>query len=107
MLNTKTIMHEVEEILVKNPEARDSDERLYGVYLTGRIGLESAISFFLNFPTAKYRDIASFQTISRLRRKVQEKHPELRASKIVEDGRDGRQGSFFDMARGFDVDVAK
>lgn len=104
-MKIRTVQEEVEEILVKNPEARDSDEKLYGIYLTGKIGLESAIVFFLNY-SARYKDrVASFETVSRCRRKIQEKNPRLRASAAVQDFRNDMQSSFFDYVRGFDTDV--
>lgn len=104
-MKIRTIQEEVEEILVKNPEARDSDEKLYGIYLNGKIGLESAIVFFLTY-SAKYKDrVASFETVSRCRRKIQERNPRLAASKQVQAYRDELQGSFWDYNRGFDADV--
>lgn len=101
-MKMRTIMEEVEEILVKDPRTRNSDELLYGIYISDKIGLISAVNFFIHF--ANY-NVASFGTISRARRKIQEMHPELQASKEVQEMRNELQGSFFDFARGFDADV--
>lgn len=102
-MKMRTIMEEVEEILVKDPRARNSDEFLYGMYLNSKgVGLVSVVTFNINF--AKY-NVASFGTVSRARRKIQELRPELQASKEVQEMRNELQGSFFDFARGFDADV--
>lgn len=98
----RTISREVEEILVKYPEARSSDEILYGIYLCGKeVDFTNVIIFFREFARiSEKKNIASFGTVSRARRKVQEQHPELHASQEVEEGRDDLQGTFFDFARG-------
>lgn len=68
----------IEDILLKNPKARDSDEVLYlemlmlkGFYLTPNV--------FVNYKSLK---IPSFSSVSRARRKVQE---DERFSKHIDD----------------------
>lgn len=103
-MKTKSIKAEIEELLVKDPRTRNSDELLYGIYISDKIGLISAVSFFIHFDN--YRDkVASFETISRVRRKIQEQNPSLQASEEVKKAREELQGSFFDFVRGFDADV--
>lgn len=102
-MKAKTIMDEVEAILVNDERARNSDMVLYGLYLTNKnISTVSVVTFCINF--SRY-NVASFETISRCRRKLQETKPYLRATQIVQEMRDERQGSFFDFARGLDADV--
>lgn len=92
-----TLQDQVRNILEIYPITRGSDEKLYAVYLTDKVGAVSVQHFFNNF--SKY-NVASFETVSRARRKVQEMYPRLKPPKEVLDKRDEAQGCFFDWARG-------
>lgn len=79
-----TIHKRVERILEKCPEARSNDKLLYY-----KIALEidkSAITSSFGYVLMnldKYH-LPSFESVGRARRKVQERHPELRANDKVE-----------------------
>ena len=77
------------DILVNNENARKDDMYLYYVYCRGKWALtpDSAPHFALflveAFENKVFRQkckIASFTSVKRARRKVQEKHPELKAN---------------------------
>lgn len=78
----------VRHILEERPETRDDDHLLYLRVLEivsdydecMDIDSLSVSNFFLHFNDLH---LPSYETISRARRKVQEKHPELRASEDV------------------------
>ena len=68
----------VEDILLKNPKTRDSDERLYNKLLRLK-GFEINSEIFVNYRNYK---LPSFSSVSRARRKVQE---DERKNKGIED----------------------
>lgn len=68
----------VENILLKNPKTRDSDERLYLEMLRLR-GFYLEPNVFVNYKSYK---LPSFGSVSRARRKVQE---DERKDKDIED----------------------
>lgn len=77
----------VKELLTKYPELRDSDKKLlWNVW--GKKG-HLSVNDFGNTAITKesFLKSVSAESITRARRKVQEQHPELRASKAVEDSR--------------------
>lgn len=81
----------VEDILLKNPKTRDSDERLYLEMLRLK-GFYLKPNVFVNYKSYK---LPSFSSVSRARRKVQEDERnnkgindwELQSSKTVEKHR--------------------
>ena len=90
-------------ILERDPEARDSNERLYEKYLLSQplhyFGDTSVTEFFRNF---KKYGISSFESVTRARRKIVEKHPELGASPEVQEKRHEQQCDMWDYAKGRD-----
>ena len=71
----------VKNILVKDEAARDDDMYLYAL-VVGQTGLVSAeATFYEVMVYAKYMKLPSYESVSRARRKVQEKEPDLRGSK--------------------------
>ena len=65
----------VREILLENPATRDDDMLLYGSFLARYLIVHPDESFYEVCTTAKQRKIPSYESITRARRKVQEKEP--------------------------------
>lgn len=75
------------DILVADPETRNSDEKLYIEYVkaVNPDALQSsALSFYLNRRLLK---LPSIESVGRCRRKIQSDYPELRSSKVIKDAR--------------------
>lgn len=69
---------EVKAILENHPETRDSYENLYATYIIKKNGIENtAIAEMIR----KYFEGIVFSTVGRSRRRVQERHVELRGEK--------------------------
>lgn len=77
----KECYEQVKEILTKYPETRDDDMRLYGQFLwqNGEVGKNE--TFFNVLGSARKRKLSSYESITRARRKVQEKEPALRGKR--------------------------
>ena len=81
MAINKTTKDKVKSLLVQFPHLRDSDERLIATYWMKEAGSKdaldsmSATQFLLNFVSGAYTEPDS---ITRMRRKVQEENEELR-----------------------------
>lgn len=67
----------VKEILIKYPLLRDSNERLYWLYLK-EIGYDVEVSFTQALKDMHHRVIPYVDSLGRASRKVQEDHPNLR-----------------------------
>ncbi len=81
----------VKNILTDNEETRANDRRLY-LEVLRTIGLNTSISveeFFLND-----NDYPNLETIRRVRAKTQEKYPELRPPKEIQEGRRAQQHEY-------------
>lgn len=70
----------VEQILTENPATRDDDMLLYGAFMARFMIVGIDESFYHVCSTAKSRDLPSYESISRARRKVQEQYPHLRGT---------------------------
>lgn len=76
------------DILINNENARKDDMYLYYVYCRSKWALTNERIHFTIFLTAVFENkdfrqsckIVSFTSVERARRKVQEKHPELKAN---------------------------
>jgi hypothetical protein len=83
----KDIKEKVKTLLIKHPELRDDDFKLiatlYSVQSGGWNALKniSAFDFLINFANHKY---TSFESITRVRRKLQEEDENLRGAKYLE-----------------------
>ena len=99
-MKLKTLKAEVKEILEKYPPARDSNAKLYGVYL-GRHGIStiSIANFYDNFN--KY-NVSDFESVTRMRRKLVEENPNLGPSKEVKEKRYEKEVDFYDFIKGRD-----
>lgn len=95
----------VYEILLRCPEARNSDNVLYLQVLKEKglqkgINLEnmSVLSFFMKI---KELGVPSIETVGRCRRKIVEQHPELAGNDTVEGFRKANEETFKEYARGY------
>jgi hypothetical protein len=85
--NLKDVKSIVEELLIRNPKTRDSDNLLVATYYFyeegGKEALQnkSAYDFLKNMSSG---NLTSFESISRARRKIQEQNPLLRGSNYKE-----------------------
>ena len=71
----------VRQILLDNPETRDDDMLLYGAFLAKYRIVNAGETFYAVCATAKQRKIPSYESITRARRKVQEKEPLLQGKR--------------------------
>lgn len=90
-MKQKQVEKTVKEILEQNEYARKDDHILYSEYLTEK----SDTGILYSFLHYKELGIASFESVSRARRRVQTKYPELRADKDTEHGRLKREAEFY------------
>lgn len=72
----------VKELLEEKPERRDNDKKLIWAVL---FKLGYADTYHIRFQDFLDRGFPAFESITRARRKVQQDHPELRASKFIRD----------------------
>lgn len=103
MNNLNTTTELVKGILIRCPDARNSDNTLYlqVLKIVGEqkgISLEnmSVLSFFLKI---KELGIPSIETVGRCRRKIVESHPELAGNDTVEGYRTANEEEFREYAR--------
>ena len=71
----------VKQILIENPATRDDDMLLYASFLAKFMIVSPYETFYEVMSTAKQRRIPSYESITRARRKVQEKEPLLQGKK--------------------------
>lgn len=96
-MGIKTLEEEVREILINYPKSRDSNEYLYGTYLAKHgITIQSVNSFFMGFEKL---GVSSFESVTRVRRKIVEKDPSLGASEEMMQVRLDRQFDMWDYAK--------
>lgn len=89
----------VRQALEKNKEARRNDHKLY-IEVAYIINPALAnVNFKMNFENAKEVGLPPFESVSRARRKLQEKYPELRATKTTEYARAIKQIEFEDYSK--------
>ena len=77
----KNCYDEVKAILTKYPQTRDNDMLLYGQYLFQKNLVGKEETFFKVLASATKRNLPSYESVTRARRKVQEKEPSLRGKK--------------------------
>lgn len=90
----------IEQILIENKMARNSDDILYDEVcsrLTDGLCKIMTFSSFLNARSSL--DLPPYETVSRVRRKLQAKKPNLRASADVEAERMLREEEFREYAK--------
>lgn len=103
MNELKSMTDIVEVILRADPKTRSNDNLLY-IRLVDFLGRRDHVDyihmpmlvFYEQLPTL---DVPTIETVSRLRRKAQQKHPELKATEAVENFRAEREEMFKAYAR--------
>lgn len=103
MEDLKSMTDMVKVILMADAKTRDNDNLLY-IRLVDLLGRRDQIdyihmpmiSFYEQLPTL---NVPTIETVSRLRRKAQQEHPELKAVKVVENFRAEREEQFREYAR--------
>ena len=67
----------VRQILIDLPETRDDDMKLYAAFCIRHDYALADGNFYEVLNTARQRGLPSYESVTRARRKVQEKEPEL------------------------------
>lgn len=94
-MKIKTLESTVEALLRKYPKLRGNDRKLYLAYLWKKeYDLNVSIKDFFNDDT-----YPSYESVTRCRRKLQERHPELLPEKTVRDERKKNEERYLDYAR--------
>lgn len=75
---------EVKRILVNWPATQDDDMLLYAIFIAESRLVSSTETFYKVMSTAKARKLPSYESVTRARRKVQEKEPETRGQRYNE-----------------------
>lgn len=85
----------VKDILRVIESARNDDMWLYALYVQRVTGTtHNLYEVFVNPTYRKEHKVSSFGSVSRTRRKLQQKHEELRANKTIERYRGEREVEF-------------
>ena len=96
MDNLYSLQDIVQEVLEEDKHARESDHYLY-LQVLGKVlkgSQNRTIEEILTNP-----NLPKFESVSRARRKIQQKCPNLRASKQVEEEREHNEEAFREYAR--------
>lgn len=97
MIESKTLKEIVHDLLFEFPEMRESDRKLIsGVY--DHLGIDIVNRSFLDVILDDKAQ--SFESIRRLRQKVQEECPSLKASRKTQDRRTELTGEYTKLAIG-------
>lgn len=83
-MSMQTYYDQVKEILTQYPVTRDDDMKLYGVFLWKSGLISKDETFYQVCGSAKSRKLPTYEGVTRSRRKVQEKEPELRGKRYAE-----------------------
>ena len=91
----KQVEETVEDILRVIESTRNDDMWLYALYVQRVTGTTRNLhEVFVNPVYRKEHKVSSFGSVSRTRRKLQQKHEELRANKTIERYRGEREVEF-------------
>lgn len=94
----QTIEEKVYDYLCKYEELRNDDMKLYACYVFDERPVVDGKNFFdVMFDHNMYH-LPSYESVTRVRRKVQEKHPELRPPKKDYDAKMEKQKVYVDYA---------
>ena len=104
-MKLETLENEIKKLLTEDEEARADDMILYNRYVFRHIGASSIElgAFAKAFIDRKYRiikGISTYESVSRVRRKLQAKYPELRPSEETIKIRKEQEKLFKEYARG-------
>ncbi len=79
-----SVLEEVREFLIKHPVLRDSDERLMANIWAKHLGDPSYVNGDDILKMLANKELPSYESISRCRRKIQQSTPHLRGEKWEE-----------------------
>lgn len=99
----KEVIEKVKEILMDIPATRDCDHILYWWYVLNERkenGKLKSADFGTAFCNYKEFGLSSFASIGRARRKLQNKHPELRADAETQEIRLNEEIEFYNTYKG-------
>ncbi len=71
----------IKNVLTDHPETRDDDMKLYAIVVHYRTGMSSTIGFYSALWNHDAYHLPSYDSVTRIRRKVQQEHEELRGEK--------------------------
>lgn len=94
-MKQKQVEKTVKAILTERPQTRDDDHYLYYQYAC-RDGRTCVGSFAVLFVFYKHYGLPSFESVSRARRRVQQKCPELRGDKGTQTARENLEKEYHD-----------
>ncbi len=100
MEKLKNVESRVKVLLEKYPETRNNDFQLSSKYYWFFMNFDFTKPFFNVLENEKELDLTPFESITRARRKLQEKHKELQAVKEVKEKRKEREKEFKEYAKG-------
>lgn len=108
-MKLKTVEKEITPILERCEVARFDDMKLYTMYVYNKLPWDRAKIGCIErvFNDRRYRimhEIAPYETVSRVRRRLQAKDATLRPSQEVIDARREEEKKFRNYARGVDLD---
>lgn len=99
-MKIKVLESTVKEILEKDPSTR-SDDFILVTSVYQRLGkINDTQTFYCVMLSHIQLGLPSFKSITRARRKVQEKYPALRANKQMQDKREEQEQMFFEYGIG-------
>ena len=75
---------EVKRIMTNWPATRDDDMLLYAIFIAESRLISSDETFYKVMSTAKARKLPSYESVTRARRKVQEKEPDMRGKRYTQ-----------------------
>ena len=89
----------VESVLIKYKKARNSDDYLY-LKVIAKVNPQVVSMPFINvMQNTRALGLPPYETVSRIRRKLQETHPELWSDKKIKAYREEAEKDFEDYAR--------
>ena len=101
----KRVEEDVKEILKENMQARCDDMKLYASYVYNKLDEKGEEWLLKVFSDKRFRiinGIAPYETVSRVRRKLQEEHEELKAPDYIIQQKKEQERAYRMYARGRD-----
>lgn len=96
----KTATEIVKDILENDPTARNSDDYLYYMVCSRIDGISVHLPFWKVLLNRKQYKYPAFESVRRIRQKMQEKYPELAGNHKVEKRREENEEVFRRYVRG-------
>lgn len=98
-MEMQTITNQVKQILEKYPLTRNSDDLLYATLCSEINPSVAGMPFYYVMQHRKEFKFPNIKSVERCRRKLQNKYPELAASKEVKDFRDENEQKFREFVK--------